>query len=286
MAFLAVAFLAALVAAFLAAAFLIGALTAFVAILTIPPVRPRTARTDRPGDDRLLDGQRLGFLSDGLVVGRLRRGVTVGSEAFFPAAQGRSHRGRKHLGRPSGGALAPAFSTSVPSMARAETPLRCRSVDPPLPWESERRARPSMTWSDGGLLLAGQFEAELTRDTCEKAWGKLPDQPAGHRVVLLGQQPEIVAQPEEPVEELAGVVVAPEHREAVGQPERTGQKGTFAAGQPVDVAGVDRAVAQHESAIDQLALDGLDGAPDPRVRAGRNPTSGIMSRLASSWSDP
>ena len=65
------------------------------------------------------------------------------------------------------------------------------------------------------------FEAELTRDTCENAWGKLPDQPARNRVVLLGQQTEVVSQVEQPLEELAGVVVAPEQdRQSANQNEQ------------------------------------------------------------------
>ena len=98
--------------------------------------------------------------------------------------------------------------------------------------------------------------------------GEVAHQASGHRVVLLGQETEVVAQSQQPVEELAGVVVAAQQREAVGQPERAGQKGPLPAGQPVDVAGVDGAVAQHESPLDQLALDRLDGAAYPRVVGG------------------
>ena len=37
---------------------------------------------------------------------------------------------------------------------------------------------------------------------------EVPDQAAGHSVVLLGEQAEVVAQSHESIEELAGVVLA------------------------------------------------------------------------------
>ena len=111
--------------------------------------------------------------------------------------------------------------------------------------------------------------AELTSDTWEKAWGKLPTwRPATH-VVLLGQQPEVVAQADEPVEHGVGVVVAADQVQAVGHPERAGQEGALVPGEPVDGPGVRGAVAQHEPVLGQLPLDGLDGGAHAVVGGGK-----------------
>ena len=128
-----------------------------------------------------------------------------------------------------------------------------------------------MTLLGGRLLLAADLRGRVDQGDVGEGLGKVAHQPTGHRVVLLGQEAEVVAKSEEPIEELAGVVVPSQQRKAVGQPERTGQEGAFPAGQPVDVAGVDGPVPQHESPLDQLALDGLDGSPDPRVVSGQEP---------------
>ena len=95
--------------------------------------------------------------------------------------------------------------------------------------------------------------------------GKVAHEPTRDRVVLLGQQAEVVAQVEEPLEELAGIVVTTQQRQAVSHPERAGQEGTFSAGEAVDLARVRGAIAEDEVPFDQLSLDGLDRPPHPRV---------------------
>ena len=95
--------------------------------------------------------------------------------------------------------------------------------------------------------------------------GKVADEPTRDRVVLLGQQPEVVAQVEEALEELARIVVTTQQRQAVGHPERAGQEGALSAGESVDLARVGGAVAEDEVPFDELPLDGLDRPPHPRV---------------------
>ncbi len=68
-----------------------------------------------------------------------------------------------------------------------------------------------------------RLRAVLTRPTWENAWGKLPTRRPGARVVLLGQQADVVAETEEPLEQRPGIVVAAEEGEVVGKPERAGQ---------------------------------------------------------------
>ena len=114
--------------------------------------------------------------------------------------------------------------------------------------------------------------ADLGRRVDERHVGErlreIADQPPRHRVVLLGQQAEVVAEVEQPLEELAGIVVAPEHAQAVGQPERAGEERALPAAQAVDLTGVHGPVAEDEVALHQLPLDRLDRPPDPGV-AGR-----------------
>ena len=118
-------------------------------------------------------------------------------------------------------------------------------------------------WASSWPLI---LEAELTSETWENAWGKLPDQAPRDRVVLLGEQAEIVAEGQQPLEELAGIVVAARAsiRQSANQNEQA-RKAPSRPVQPVDLAGVGGPVAEHEAALDQLPLDRLDGSPDPRI---------------------
>jgi hypothetical protein len=59
--------------------------------------------------------------------------------------------------------------------------------------------------------------------------GKVALLATGHRVVLLGQQPDVVAQLQQPLEQPAGVGQAADQGVVVGQPEGAGQEGPFPA---------------------------------------------------------
>ena len=73
--------------------------------------------------------------------------------------------------------------------------------------------------------------------------------------------------------------------QGVGEPERAGRNAPSPPGRPSTCLGLG-AVAEHEPVVHELALDRRDGAAHPRSSGGRNPTSGIMSRLASSSLEP
>ena len=94
-------------------------------------------------------------------------------------------------------------------------------------------------------------------------------QATGDRVVFLRQEAEVVAQTDQPVEKLTGVVRPAQQRQAVTEPERAGQEGPLPSGEAVHVPRLVRVVPQHEPAFDELALDGLDGAPDTWVVSGQ-----------------
>src|SRR5712692_10850855 len=93
--------------------------------------------------------------------------------------------------------------------------------------------------------------------------GEIAEKALCPRVVFLGQQAEIVAQRQQPLEHRLGFLIATDHRERVREPEAAGQERAFLAGQAV----VDplRPVPQHEPVHHELALDGFDGADDARM---------------------
>src|SRR5208282_3667357 len=82
-------------------------------------------------------------------------------------------------------------------------------------------------------------------------------------VVFLGEQPDVVAQRQETIEQGARVVVSAEHDIIVGQPKAAGQECAFSGGQ--SVGPFPRVVAQHQSVSHELALYRRDGAPHPRI---------------------
>ena len=122
------------------------------------------------------------------------------------------------------------------------------------------------------LLLHAGMAREVVGGVDERHVGEglreVAHLPSGPHVVLLGQQPEVVAQTDQPVEHGVGVVVAADQVETVGHPERTGQEGTLVTGEPVHRAGVLGAVAQHEAVLGEPPLDDLDRRPHPLVGGG------------------
>jgi hypothetical protein len=112
---------------------------------------------------------------------------------------------------------------------------------------------------------------EVERGVHEREMGErlreVPQQSAGVRVVLLGHQPEVVAEVDEPAEQLVRLVVAPEQLVAVAEPERAREEDALARRQPVDARLV-RAVAEDKAVLKQLPFHRLDGAPDALVGGG------------------
>ena len=75
------------------------------------------------------------------------------------------------------------------------------------------------------------------------------------RIVLLRQQTHVVTDREQTLEDGARLVIAPRHRQVIGKPKGTGQKGALAALQPVDA--LLRGITPDQSVRKQFALDGL-----------------------------
>ena len=62
---------------------------------------------------------------------------------------------------------------------------------------------------------------------------EVADQAAGRGVVLLGEQADVVAEGQQPLEQFHGLLVAAHERVVVGEPEAAGEEGAFAGRQPV-----------------------------------------------------
>ena len=86
---------------------------------------------------------------------------------------------------------------------------------------------------------------------------------AGSRVVLLGQQPEIVGDRDHAGEQLLRLVTFARQHIGVRQPERAGEERAFAGRQAV--VGLVGAVAQDEAVLGQLVRDRQDGGAQPLV---------------------
>src|SRR6185437_2841801 len=81
------------------------------------------------------------------------------------------------------------------------------------------------------------------------------------RVVLLRQQPDVVRETDEALEQRVCVLVPPDELEAVDEPERARKEDALARRQAVD-AGLARAVPQDEAVHDEALLDRLDRSAD------------------------
>ena len=169
-------------------------------------------------------------------------------------------------------------STAPDSATPAETSRsgpRCGSGSCPATWASGRptrcgpqpdRAGVAATMPlrlRAGLTVPVRFAAGVHQRHMAHGLREVPEQPPGVGLVLLGQQSDVVAQPDEPLEQRPRVVEAAHERQVVGQPERARQEDPLTRRQPVDAAV--RLVAAHEAVRHQLPLDGRHRAPHPQV---------------------
>ncbi len=105
---------------------------------------------------------------------------------------------------------------------------------------------------------------------------EVADLPAAGDVVLLGVQAEVIAQSEQPLEQLPRLGLAAVERERLDQPERAGQELALAAGQAVvgDVGGV----ARDEAVVAELTADRVDGRREPVVGRVQQPDQADRQR--------
>ena len=160
-----------------------------------------TVRLDPATDERRT---RLGLtVQPGVVVAETRSGHAGGVRRAGPGR--RDRRGQRDT-RPDRSSNSGTRSTDGPAAssccgsAAAARPTK-------LPGSGEGSgSRPSRPLALLGRALGrrARLNAVLTSPMCENACGKLPTSRLGDGVVLLGQQADVVAQPEQPLEQLAG----------------------------------------------------------------------------------
>ena len=116
---------------------------------------------------------------------------------------------------------------------------------------------------------------------------KVAELPPRLGIPLLCEQAEVAAQGEQAFEQRLRLVHPALQCEVVREPERAGKERAFARRQAVDAADIlVVGVAVDEAVAHELTLDRGDRAHHARVVGGRKPTSGIVSRLASSRFEP
>src|SRR3954468_19381932 len=131
----------------------------------------------------------------------------------------------------------------------------------PWPGVKSRRGDCSRAWAVQAFLLsflgsaggcAGQGSGGVDQRYVAEGLREVADEPAGFGVVFLGEQSDVVAQREQPFEDLSGLVVPALQGVVAGQPEGAGEEGSLAGRQAVDgVAGYLR-VALHEVILEKF----------------------------------
>src|SRR5215211_5470630 len=92
---------------------------------------------------------------------------------------------------------------------------------------------------------------------------EIADKPARTRIIFLAQEAEIVAEAEQPLEQLLRIVDAAEQHVGVREPKTAGEERALARRQAVVAAG--GVVTQDETIDHQVALDRLDGGANARI---------------------
>src|SRR6516162_5553289 len=104
--------------------------------------------------------------------------------------------------------------------------------------------------------------AEIVRGINErdvgKRLGEISHEAPRACIIFLRQEADVVAQPEQPLEQLLGLLLAAKEIVGVRQPEAAGEKGAFARRQ--SVIGLVRAIAMHKAVNEKVAFDGCDRA--------------------------
>ena len=96
--------------------------------------------------------------------------------------------------------------------------------------------RPRRSWRSAsepsGEVMAGQAVGGVDERDVREGLREVADEAPRHRVVLLGEEAEVVAQREQALEERPRVVDAADQVQAVGEPERAGEERALAPVRP------------------------------------------------------
>src|SRR6478672_4273957 len=96
---------------------------------------------------------------------------------------------------------------------------------------------------------------------------EVPEQALLLRVVLLGEEADVVREADQPLEQHMRIVVPAEELVAVDEPERAGKKDAFANREPVDAV-IARSISEDKAVTQEVALDRCDRAAHARVACG------------------
>ena len=213
------------------------------------PYRPRRGRLQMSRPGPLQHGQLLSASRSSLVISS----IAASTVRFTTLAASASA-----LSSPSGLAQ---VRRKMPPDALLWSPQLHRG------WPAGRRHRHARQRRGGRGSCPYPFAAEDSGGADQGEMGEclreVADLPAAGDVVLLGVQAEVVAQGEEPLEQLPRLGLAAVERERFDQPERAGKELALAARQAV-VGDVGR-VARDEAVVAELAADRVDGGRETVV---------------------
>src|SRR5690242_2706603 len=85
----------------------------------------------------------------------------------------------------------------------------------------------------GGGVMAAQLPRRVDQAHHAERLRGVSDLSAAGRVVFLAQQPNVVAQSQQSIEQLGCLVVVADAAQRIGQPEAAGEEDALAAGQSV-----------------------------------------------------
>src|SRR5262245_10089912 len=119
------------------------------------------------------------------------------------------------------------------------------------------------------LLWPREVEGRADQADVREGLWEVPDESSADRIVLLTQQPDVVAQAEEAFEVFDRLLLTARDRQVVRVPERAGQKRPLPRGQAI--LGDSRVVAGDKAVAHQVLLDGRQRPEDARVGRRQEP---------------
>src|SRR5580700_1088840 len=156
-------------------------------------------------------------------------------------------------------------SRAVPSIRGAQVPVPILSQNVPCGFGGLAHLSVVVAARGRGSFDIAQMRRGVDDSGVRESLWEIAEHPFRHRVVFLGEQAQIVPEREQPLEQCDRVVTPADQREAVGEPEAAGEKDALAGRQPVGTRAA--WVTANKAVLNQLALDRLDRAADPRVLA-------------------
>src|SRR5919107_1015492 len=152
-----------------------------------------------------------------------------------------------------------------------EAPSRPKATAMALPIPREEPVTTATLFSSCTISpsTTGKLERAVDQRQVGKRLWKVAYQPLCPRIVLFAQQAHVVAQREQPLEELHGLVSPAYAPQRVDHPEAADQERTLAPREAV--VGLICPVSQDEAVFGQFVADGLYGTDHPLVVVGQEP---------------